>query len=457
MRTRFAPSPTGHLHIGGARTAIFAWLHAKAQKGKFLIRFEDTDKERSKQEFVNSILSSLSWLGIEADEEPLFQSSRQTKHKEIALDLLNKGLAYSCNVSPERLEEVRKIQQQNKQQPRYDGSSRDLNLPHEEGNVIRFKMPLEGETSFEDKILKKISINNKELDDFIIIRSDGSPTYNFCAAVDDIEMEITTVIRGDDHITNTLKQINIFNALEVDIPEYAHLPMVLSPEGKRLSKREGALDINEYKKMGYLKEAMINYLIKLGWTYKEQEIFSEEELIKYFDIQNVNSSAAKFSQKLLDFYNNHYLKETNINSLYAYIDTNFSLSDKFIQNPKKIEIIDLLRESSNNIIQIIEELTFFHDDPELTQDLLTSIQIDKDILEKFKEELEEVNFNDKLLIGVFLDNFLSKNNLKFPILGKPLRLILTGKSKAPSITDLLFLIGKEDCTNRIEKFLNIKD
>ena len=455
MRTRFAPSPTGHLHIGGARTAIFAWLHAKAQKGKFLIRFEDTDKERSKQEFVNSILSSLSWLGIEADEEPLFQSSRQTKHKEIALDLLNKGLAYSCNVSPERLEEVRKIQQQNKQQPRYDGSSRDLNLPHEEGNVIRFKMPLEGETSFEDKILKKISINNKELDDFIIIRSDGSPTYNFCAAVDDIEMEITTVIRGDDHITNTLKQINIFNALEVDIPEYAHLPMVLSPEGKRLSKREGALDINEYKKMGYLKEAMINYLIKLGWTYKEQEIFSEEELIKYFDIQNVNSSAAKFSQKLLDFYNNHYLKETNINSLYAYIDTNFSLSDKFIQNPKKIEIIDLLRESSNNIIQIIEELTFFQDDPELTQDLLTSIQIDKDILEKFKEELEEVNFNDKLLIGVFLDNFLSKNNLKFPILGKPLRLILTGKSKAPSITDLLFLIGKEDCINRIEKFLNI--
>ena len=236
MRTRFAPSPTGHLHIGGARTAIFAWLHAKAQKGKFLIRFEDTDKERSKQEFVNSILSSLSWLGIEADEEPLFQSSRQTKHKEIALDLLNKGLAYSCNVSPERLEEVRKIQQQNKQQPRYDGFSRDLNLPHEEGNVIRFKMPLEGETSFEDKILKKISVNNKELDDFIIIRSDGSPTYNFCAAVDDIEMEITTVIRGDDHITNTLKQINIFNALEVDIPEYAHLRMVLSPEGKRLSK-----------------------------------------------------------------------------------------------------------------------------------------------------------------------------------------------------------------------------
>ena len=231
--------------------------------------------------------------------------------------------------------------------------------------------------------------------------------------------------------------------------------MVLSSDGKRLSKRDGALDINEYKKMGYLKEAMLNYLIKLGWTYKEQEIFSEEELIKYFDIQNVNSSAAKFSQKLLDFYNNHYLKETDINSLYAYIEKNFSLSDKFNQNPKKIEIIDLLRDSSNNIIQIIDELTFFHKDPKLTEELLTSIQIDKDLLEKFKVELEEVDFNDKLLIGVFLDNFLSKNNLKFPILGKPLRLILTGKSKAPSITDLLFLLGKENCLERIEKFLKI--
>mgnify|MGYP001439097352 FL=1 len=455
MRTRFAPSPTGHLHIGGARTAIFAWLHAKAQNGKFLIRFEDTDKERSNQEYVDSILSSLSWLGLEADEDPLFQSNRQAKHKEIALDLLNKGLAYSCNVSPERLEEVRKIQQQNKQQPRYDGFSRDLNLPHEKGNVIRFKMPLEGETSFEDKILKKISINNKELDDFIIIRSDGSPTYNFCAAVDDIEMEISTVIRGDDHITNTLKQINILKALETDIPEYAHLPMVLSSDGKRLSKRDGALDINEYKKMGYLKEAMLNYLIKLGWTYKEQEIFSKEELINFFDISDVNSSAAKFSQDLLDFYNNHYLKETDINSLYAYMNKNFSLPDKFNQNPKKIEIIDLLRESSNNVNQIIDELTLFNDDPELTEELLTSIQIDKDLLEKFKLELEGVNFDDKLLIGVFLDNFLSKNNLKFPVLGKPLRLILTGKTKAPSITDLLFLIGKEDCINRIEKFSKI--
>ena len=454
MRTRFAPSPTGHLHVGGARTAIFAWLQAKANNGKFLIRFEDTDKERSEKEYVDSIINSLKWLGIEPDEKPIFQSDQISKHREIALDLLKQGLAYSCNVSPERLEEVRKIQQQNKQQPRYDGFSRDLNLPHEEGNVIRFKMPLDGVTTFEDQVLKTISINNKELDDFIILRSDGTPTYNFCAAIDDLEMQITNVIRGDDHITNTLKQINILKALNSELPEYAHLPMVLSSSGKRLSKREGAVDIQEYKKMGYLKEAMVNYLIKLGWSYKEQELFSVDELIKYFDIKDVNSSAAKFSQELLDFYNNHYLKKFKLDGLYDYINENFSLSEKFINNNKKTEIIDLLREGSNNISELVDELTFFYEDPYLTDEIINSIQIDKNLLVLFKEELKEVNFKDKLLIGVFIDSFLSKNNLKFPLLGKPLRLILTGKSNAPSISDLLYLIGKENCINRIDNYLN---
>ena len=454
MKTRFAPSPTGHLHIGGARTAIFAWLQAKANNGKFLLRFEDTDKERSKKEYVDSIINSLKWLGIEPDEKPLFQSDRINRHKEIALDLHKKGLAYSCNVSSERLEEVRKIQQQNKQQPRYDGFSRDLNLPHEEGNVLRFKMPLDGITSFEDKILKKISINNKELDDFIILRSDGSPTYNFCAAIDDLDMQINNVIRGDDHLNNTLNQINILKAMNSELPEYAHLPMVLSSSGKRLSKREGALDILEYKKMGYLKEAMVNYLIKLGWSFKEQEIFSESDLIEHFDIKNVNSSAAKFSQELLDFYNNHYLKESNLEELLVYIKDNFSLSEKFMKNDKKFEIIDLMREGSKNISNLVDELTFFYEDPDISDELMKNIQIDKSLLDSFKEELKEVDFKDKLLIGVFIDSFLTKNNMKFPLLGKPLRLILTGKSNAPSISDLLYLIGKESCINRIDNYLN---
>ena len=451
--TRFAPSPTGHLHVGGARTALFAWLQAKAADGKFLLRFEDTDQERSSSEFITSINDSLAWLGIEPDEPPIFQSKNLKNHKKIAFELLESGNAYSCDCSQERLEEVRKAQIAKKLKPKYDGLNRDKNLSHEEGNVIRFKMPQTGTTSFQDEILGNISVENKELDDFIILRSDASPTYNFCAAIDDKEMNISTVIRGDDHITNTLKQINILNALDSTIPNYAHLPMVLSSDGKRLSKREGAVDINEYRKSGYLKEAMINYLMKLGWSYNGKEIFTQKELIKNFKISDVNSSAAKFSQELLDFYNNHYLKEYKINTLYEYIDNNFLLPDKFVKNPKKLEIINLLRESANNILQVLEDLSFFVFNPTLDEELKASIKVDRDLMINFKEELNEVDFKDKLLIGVFLDSFLNKNNLKFPMLGKPLRLILTGRSKAPSITDLLFLIGKKDSIQRIDNYL----
>ena len=451
--TRFAPSPTGHLHLGGARTALFAWLQAKAAGGKFLLRFEDTDQERSSSEFITSINDSLAWLGIEPDEPPIFQSKNLKNHKKIAFELLESGNAYSCDCSQERLEEVRKAQIAKKLKPKYDGLNRDKNLSHEEGNVIRFKMPQTGTTSFQDEILGNISVENKELDDFIILRSDSSPTYNFCAAIDDKEMNISTVIRGDDHITNTLKQINILNALDSTIPKYAHLPMVLSSDGKRLSKREGAVDINEYRKSGYLKEAMINYLMKLGWAFNGKEIFTQKELIKNFRISDVNSSAAKFSQELLDFYNNHYLREYEIIALYEYIDNNFLLPDKFAKNPKKLEIIDLLRESANNILQVVEDLSFFVFNPTLNEELKASIKVDRDLMINFKEELNEVDFKDKLLIGVFLDSFLNKNNLKFPMLGKPLRLILTGRSKAPSITDLLFLIGKKDSIQRIDNYL----
>ena len=451
--TRFAPSPTGHLHLGGARTALFAWLQAKAAGGKFLLRFEDTDQERSSSEFITSINDSLAWLGIEPDEPPIFQSKNLKNHKKIAFELLESGNAYSCDCSQERLEEVRKAQIAKKLKPKYDGLNRDKNLSHEEGNVIRFKMPQTGTTSFQDEILGNISVENKELDDFIILRSDASPTYNFCAAIDDREMNISTVIRGDDHITNTLKQINILNALDSTIPKYAHLPMVLSSDGKRLSKREGAVDINEYRKSGYLKEAMINYLMKLGWAFNGKEIFTQKELIKNFRISDVNSSAAKFSQELLDFYNNHYLREYEIIALYEYIENNFLLPDKFAKNPKKLEIIDLLRESANNILQVVEDLSFFVFNPTLNEELKASIKVDRDLMINFKEELNEVDFKDKLLIGVFLDSFLNKNNLKFPMLGKPLRLILTGRSKAPSITDLLFLIGKKDSIQRIDNYL----
>ncbi len=451
--TRFAPSPTGHLHLGGARTALFSWLFARSKNGKFLLRFEDTDRERSKKEFEESILSSLSWLGIEPDEKPIFQSNNKESHQKLAISLMEQGKAYSCNCSSEQLKKMREDQIKNKLQPRYDGSNRNKNLPHKEGNVIRFKMPLSGKTLFEDKILGDISVQNKELDDFIILRGDGNPTYNFCAAIDDMNMNITTVIRGDDHITNTLKQINIFKSLEVEIPNFAHLPMVLSADGKRLSKRDGAVNIIDFKEIGYLKDAMVNYLIKLGWTYKDQEIFSIDELIKYFNISDVNSSAAKFSQKLLDFYNNHYINTSDLNFLYKILEKDIDIPSDFFEMPKSKEIINVMREGVNNLNELKEGLAIFYNDPILSNELIQDIN--KDIFVRFANELEKINCANKENIENFIKEFLTSNNLKFPELGKPLRIILTGKINAPSISDLIYLLGGNLCQKRLENFLNI--
>ena len=305
--TRFAPSPTGHLHLGGARTALFSYLFAKANNGKFLLRFEDTDQERSKEEYVDSILNSLNWMKIKLDSDPVYQSKKVARHKELAIELYKKGYAYACDCSEETLTKMREEQIAKKEKPKYNGLNRDKNIEFSEGMVLRFKFPLEGISKFKDLILGDISINNKEFDDFIILRSDGSPTYNFSAAVDDMDMKITTVIRGDDHITNTLKQINVLDKLNATIPNYAHLPMVLAESGKRLSKRDGAEDILDYKKNGYLSDALINYLVRFGWTHGEEEIFSLEQLQKIFNLKDVNSSPSKFSQDLLDWYNNKYL------------------------------------------------------------------------------------------------------------------------------------------------------
>jgi|TARA_B100001094_G_scaffold333391_1_gene411382 glutamyl-tRNA synthetase len=451
--TRFAPSPTGHLHLGGARTALFAWLHAKTSKGKFLLRFEDTDNERSKKEYVDSIVSSLSWLGIKPDDDPVYQSKNIELHKKIAFNLLDSGKAYSCDCSSEYLEEVRKKQIQNKLQPKYDGLNRDKNLSHKDGNVIRFKMPQSGSTSFEDKILGTISVNNKELDDFIILRSDSTPTYNFCAAIDDFDMKISTVIRGDDHITNTLKQINILNSINSDIPDYAHLPMVLSSEGKRLSKREGALDINEYKKMGYLQEAMINYLIKLGWTYKDQELFSEQELLEYFKINDVNSSPARFSQDLLNWYNNHYIKSNKINNLLDLIKNTSNINFNPEDNNKYLEIFKLMSEGANTLIELVDSSRFFYILPDYKDVDRSLIEESRDILSNFSSCIDSFSFESHESIETDIKNYIKSNELKFPQLGKPLRIILSGRENAPSISELVYLLGLEETRERIALFI----
>ena len=451
--TRFAPSPTGHLHLGGARTALFSWLFAQKNKGKFLLRFEDTDKERSKKEYEESIISSLAWLGIEPDEDPVFQSKNIELHRTMALSLLESGNAYSCDCSPEQLNEMREKQIEQKMQPRYDGFNRDKNLPHKEGNVIRFKMPIQGKTSFEDKILGTISVNNKELDDFIILRGDGSPTYNFSAAIDDQEMKITTVIRGDDHITNTLKQINIFKSLEEPIPNYAHLPMVLSNTGKRLSKRDGAVDLLDYKKSGYLKEALINYLVKLGWTYSDQEIFSKNELLSLFTLEAVNSSPAKFSEELINFYNNHYINSIQIEDLYQLIIKEYDVPYKLDSNIHYLEILNLIREGSKTLLDLINQMQFFYETPQYEEKQKDSIQANIEIISVFKENISTLDFSNLKMLENDIKEFLSSNDLKFPQLGKPLRLILAGRENAPSISQLLFFLGYEESLKRINLFL----
>ena len=449
--TRFAPSPTGHLHLGGARTALFSYLFAKANNGKFLLRFEDTDQERSKEEYVDSILNSLSWMKIKLDSDPVYQSKKVTRHKELAIELYKKGFAYACDCSEETLTKMREEQIAKKQKPKYNGLNRNKNIEFSQGMVLRFKFPLEGISKFKDLILGDISINNKEFDDFIILRSDGSPTYNFSAAVDDMDMKITTVIRGDDHITNTLKQINVLDTLNATIPNYAHLPMVLAESGKRLSKRDGAEDILDYKKNGYLSEALINYLVRLGWTHGEEEIFSLEQLQKIFNLKDVNSSPSKFSQDLLDWYNNKYLNFLTHEELIIKVKENTGVDFTEIDNGKLA--ISLLAKGANSFKQIGEESIYFFKEPHTKLDLL-NIDSDKRILfSDFSNQLKEIDFK-KDTIEKFIKAFLQANDLKFPELGKPLRVILTGKENAPSISELLFILGKETSLKRIEYTLN---
>ena len=445
--TRFAPSPTGHLHLGGARTALFSYLFAKANKGKFLLRFEDTDQERSKDEYVESILNSLDWMQIKIDSDPIYQSKKAMKHKELAIELYKKGFAYACDCSEEALTKMREEQIAKKQKPKYNGLNRDKDIEFTEGMVLRFKFPLEGSSKFKDLILGDIAINNKEFDDFIILRSDGSPTYNFCAAVDDMEMKITTVIRGDDHITNTLKQINVLDALGATIPSYAHLPMVLAESGKRLSKRDGAEDILDYKKKGYLNDALVNYLVRLGWSHGEEEIFSLEKLKKIFNLEDVNSSPSKYSQELLDWYNNKYLNFLTPEDLILKVKENSGVDFNQIDNGKLA--ISLLAKGAHSLNQIAEESAYFFEEPQTKFDLLKTDSDKKILLSEFSEQLKEIDFK-KNQIEDFIKEFLRAKNLKFPELGKPLRVILTGKENAPSISELLFILGKENSLKRIE-------
>ena len=451
VRTRFAPSPTGYLHVGGARTALYCWLYARKNNGIFILRIEDTDLERSTPEAVQAIFDGMHWLGLEHDEGPFRQTERFGRYKEVIQQLLNEGKAYRCSCSKERLEALREQQMANKEKPRYDGHCRDKNLPHsDQPYVIRFRNPETGEVVVDDQVHGKVVFQNSELDDLIIARSDGTPTYNFTVVVDDWDMKITHVIRGDDHLNNTPRQINMLLALGAKLPIYAHVPMILGSDGKKLSKRHGAVSVMQYRDEGFLPEALLNYLIRLGWSHGDQEIFSKEEMINLFDIKNLNHSAAAFNDEKLLWLNQHYIKTLDPNYVAKELAWHMQQQRININNgPSLPDLVIAQRERAKTLKEMAEKSRFFYE--EITVDKSTIPAEAISALKKLTEKLQDLaDWNDSAIHDIIIQT-AEEFGLKLGKLAQPLRIAVTGGTVSPSIDCTLRLIGKDKVLNRLAR------
>ena len=450
---RFAPSPTGLLHLGGARTALFAWLFSKSLGGDCLLRLEDTDSERSEQKYTDSIINSFKWMGIEFDQEPVYQSRNKDNHLEKAQELVNKGKAYYCDCSPERLKKIREEQQKKREKPKYDGKCRELGLEKGPNTVIRFKNPESGSVTFKDLVRGQMEVANKELDDLILVRSDGSPTYNLCVVVDDLDMNISHVVRGDDHINNTFRQINIFKALEESVPIYGHVPMILGEDGKRMSKRHGAVNVLDYKDLGVLPEAFLNYIVRLGWSYGDQEMFGLKELIQIFKDGKLNNSPASFSyEKLLWFNREYFLKMENKTLLELLVPT----SNQFEHDDYSTKVINLIKERCSLLSEFENEGSYFYDDPIAIDSKDASkvfteqaIVILKFLVEGFKE-LTKWQVED---IKNLFNEVMEKNEVGMASIGKPLRLAITGRMNSASVDETSLVLGKDKVIERVEEVI----
>lgn len=455
--TRFAPSPTGTLHIGGVRTALFNYVYAKQNDGLFLIRIEDTDKERSTKEFEKNILDSLNSIGLSPDLDPINQSQRNDIYKAAAQKLIDSNQAYYCDCSVEELDQMRAEQQAKGMKPQYDGRSRDKNLPKSEKTVLRLKTPLEGEVVVKDHVRGDIIFNNSELDDLIILRSDGSPTYHLCNVVDDYEQGVTTVIRGEDHISNTPRQIHIQNALGYPELEYAHLPLVLGSDKKRLSKRHAATSLQEYKELGYLDSAILNTLARLGWSRGEKEVFYLEDLIKEFNINEVQKAGAIFDITKLDFLNSQHMANLDLEEFISHLEP-FLKSKQIDVNshPKKELLIDSMRSSANNLEGIALNLVcYFHDVNEYNQKAIDKfIGSSDEVLIDLKEKLMNLDDWNEDSIDKLLVTYREEKELSVPKVNQPLRIALTGSTQSPSLGMTLSLFEKEEAILRIEKLIN---
>jgi len=461
IRTRFAPSPTGYLHIGGARTALFSWLYAKKMGGEFVLRIEDTDRERSTQEAVDAILQGMNWLGLGHDEGPIYQTDRYDRYKEVIQTLLDEGNAYYCNCSRERLDKMREEQMANKQKPKYDGCCRDKGLTEAEDTVIRFKNPLEGNVEITDHVRGQVVISNQELDDLIIERSDGNPTYNLTVVVDDLDMGISHVIRGDDHLNNTPRQINILKALGAHIPEYAHVPMINGTDGKKLSKRRDAVSVMQYRDDGYLKEAVINYLVRLGWSHGDQEVFTLEEMIEKFDIDDINKSSSSLSVEKLQWLNQHYMKLMTPEQLAEELQFYIEQADLDISNgPDLVDVMRVYQDRCSTLVELVEDIRYFYEDIAEYNVKQVKKQFKApaaEVLQNLKEAYENLDDWSAQAIHQVVENTVEKLEVGFGKVGQPLRLSVTGTGKSPSIDVTLELLGKAKTLARLNQAIEFID
>ena len=453
-KTRFAPSPTGYLHIGGARTALFSWLYSRKHGGRFVLRIEDTDLERSTQESVNAILEGMTWLGLEYDEGPFYQTHRFERYKAVIQQLLDQGDAYYCYCSKEELEQLRNEQMANKEKPRYNGKCRET-AGVSEGvmPVVRFRNPDDGEVVIKDLVKGDIVVSNKELDDLIIARSDGSPTYNLSVVVDDMDMGVTHVIRGDDHINNTPRQMNILTALGAPVPEYAHLPMILGADGARLSKRHGAVSVMQYRDEGYLPEALLNYLVRLGWSHGDQEIFTLDEMIEYFELKDVNVSASAFNPEKLLWLNHQYI----MNSDPAHVARHLSwhMGEQGIDptdGPDLVELVKVQKERCKTLVEMAAISRYFYKDFDEYDEKAAKKNFkpeSADVLQQLHDQFSGLdNWQGEALHQVVV-NLAEALGLNLGKVAQPLRVAICGTSVSPPIDMTLALLGREKTLARL--------
>ncbi len=458
VRTRFAPSPTGFLHLGGARTALYSWAYARHHGGQFVLRIEDTDVERSTPEAVQAIIDGMKWLGLQHDEGPFYQMKRMDRYREVIDQMLKDGTAYYCYCSHEELEAMREKQKAAGESPRYDGTWRPEPgktlpaVPEGRNPVVRFKNPKEGDVTWNDRVKGEITISNSQLDDLIIARSDGTPTYNFCVVVDDWDMRITHVIRGDDHVNNTPRQINILKALNAPLPEYAHLPMILGDDGEKLSKRHGAVSVMEYPAAGYLPEAMLNYLARLGWSHGDDEVFSMDQFCEWFDFDHLSSSAAQFNTEKLNWLNNHYIREADNARLEALVRPELEkMGVRLDQGPALQDVIGLMKDRVNTVNELANASLMFYmepdPDPELVREHLTDEA--RSALKEYATHIETIEW-DREALKVMMKGVLKESKLKMPQVAMPLRLFLTGQLHTPSIDAVVCLFGRETVLSRLK-------